>query len=165
MNKLFCLFLFLGLSAFKHPIHLCKSDLEYHAPSQTLRLTIAIFIDDLELALRKRGQDKLFIGTEREKTGTNDFILKYLQERFLLKINSQSVVYQWVGKETERDMTTLRVYLEVPKVVSFKNVSFENKILIETFDDQKNIMELKWAGKPSGYWLLDKDNFVGQYLN
>ena len=49
MNKLFCLFLFLSLSAFRppHPIHLCKSDLEYHAPSKTLRLTIAIFIDDL----------------------------------------------------------------------------------------------------------------------
>jgi hypothetical protein len=163
MNKLFCLFLLWSLPAFKHPIHLCKSDLEYHAPSQTLRLTIAIFIDDLELALRKQGQDKLFIGTEREKLGTDELILKYVQERFVIKLNHQPIVYQWVGKETERDLTTLRIYLEVPKLVSFKNVSFENKILIEAFDDQKNIVELKLTGKPSGYWLLDKDKFVGQY--
>jgi hypothetical protein len=165
MNKLFCLLLLLSLSAFRlpHPIHLCKSDLEYHAPSQTLRLTVAIFIDDLEVALRKRGHDKLFVGTEREKAGSDALILAYLQERFALKINDKAIIYQWVGKETERDMTTLRVYLEVPKTSSIKNISFENKILIEIFSDQKNIMEFKWAGKKTGYWLLDKDKFSGQY--
>jgi hypothetical protein len=166
MNKLFYLFLLLSLSGFRpaHPIHLCKSDLEYHVPSQTLRLTIAIFIDDLEMALRKRGYDKLFVGTEREKTGADALILAYFQERFALKINDKAIVYQWVGKESERDMTTLRVYLEVPKVNSIKNISFENKILIEIFSDQKNIMEFKWAGKKTGYWLLDKDKFSGQLL-
>ncbi len=167
MNKRFYVLLFLNLSlaSFRlpHPIHLCKSDLEYHAPSQTLRLTIAIFIDDLEMALRKRGNDKLFVGTEREKSGTDALILAYLQERFALKINDKAIIYQWVGKETERDLTTLRVYLEVPKVNSFKNISFENKILMEVFPDQKNIMEFKWKGKKTGYWLLDKDKFTGEW--
>ena len=167
MNKLFYVLLFLNLSAFRppHPIHLCKSDLEYHAPSKTLRLTIAIFIDDLELALRQRGYDKLFVGTEREKGGSDALILAYLQERFVLKINHKTIVYQWVGKETEKDMTTLRVYLEVPKTGSIKNISFENKILIEMFSDQKNIIEFKYTGKKTGYWLLDKDKFSGQYTN
>jgi hypothetical protein len=164
MNKLGCLLLFLSLSAFAaHPIHLCKSDLEYHAPSKTLRLSIAIFIDDLEVALRKQGHDKLFIGTEREKVGTDVLILNYLQERFLLKINQKALTYQWIGKETERDMMTLRIYLEIPKMNQFQNFSFENKLLIEAFSDQKNIIELKLAGKKPGYWLLDKDKFVGQY--
>jgi hypothetical protein len=137
-----------------HAFHISKTDMTFK--DKSVQITMHIFIDDLEIALEKQGQKKLFVGTEREVAQTNDLITKYLQNNFSIKINSKTVAYTWVGKEAATDKQAIWVYLEIKNVKSINQIFVENKILTEAFSDQKNIVQINIPSKKQGYFLLDK---------
>jgi hypothetical protein len=139
-----------------HAFHISKTDMAHNVKEKSLQITMHIFIDDLELALEKQGHKKLFIGTEREVVGVNDLITKYLQNNFSIKINDKQIPFAWIGKETAADKQAIWVYLEVKNVKSINQIFVENKILTETFSDQKNIVQVNIPSKKQGYFLLDK---------
>lgn len=116
-----------------------------------------IFIDDLEKSLEKQGQTKLYIGTEKETKEANSLIIKYLQNNFFVKLNNKPITYDFLGKETSNDKQAIWVYLEVKNVKDVKNMFVENKILTETYSDQKNIVQINIPSKKQGYFLLDKN--------
>jgi hypothetical protein len=140
----------------KHAFHICKTDMVYKPAEKSLQITMHIFIDDLELALEKQGQSKLFIGTEKEKSGANDLIINYLQKNLNLQINGKKTAYAWIGKEPTADRQALWVYLEVKDVKSIKDVQVENKMLTEVYEDQKNIVQINVPNKKQGYFLLER---------
>lgn len=121
-----------------------------------MQITMHIFIDDLEKTLEKQGQTKLYIGTEKEKKEANSLIIKYLQSQFSIKLNNKAIAYDFLGKETSNDKQAIWVYLEVKNVKDVKNIFVENKILTETYSDQKNIVQINVPSKKQGYFLLDK---------
>lgn len=116
-----------------------------------------IFIDDLEKSLEKQGVSKIYIGTEKEKQEANSLIIKYLQSNFLIKLNNKSLAYDFIGKETSNDKQAIWVYLEAKNVKDVKQIFVENKIITETFSDQKNIVQVNIPSKKQGYFLLDKN--------
>jgi hypothetical protein len=139
-----------------HAFHISKTDMTFKPQEKTLQMTLHIFIDDLELGLDKLGHKKLFIGTEREVKSSNDLIFKYLQNNFSLKINNKDAPYAWVGKEVTSDKQAIWVYMEVKSIKDIKNITVENKVLTEIFNDQKNIVQVNIPSKKQGYFLLDK---------
>jgi hypothetical protein len=152
---LFSFFLFCSFEM--HQFHISKTDVTFKPTEKTLQITMHIFIDDLEKSLEKQGVSKLYIGTEKEKQEANSLIIKYLQSNFLIKLNNKSLAYDFIGKETSNDKQALWVYMEVKNVKDVKNIFVENKILTETFSDQKNIVQINVPSKKQGYFLLDKN--------
>jgi hypothetical protein len=116
-----------------------------------------IFIDDLEKSLEKQGVTKIYIGTEKEKQEANSLIIKYLQSNFSIKLNNKALAYDFLGKETSNDKQAIWVYLEAKNVKDIKQIFVENKIITETYSDQKNIVQINVPSKKQGYFLLDKN--------
>lgn len=139
-----------------HAFHISKTDIEYKAQEKTLQITAHIFIDDLELALEKRGFKGLFIGTEKENKEANKHICQYLFDNFSIKINNKTVYYEVLGKETTQDRQALYIYMEIKNIKDMRNIFVENKVLTECFNDQKNIVQISTSSKKQGYFLLDK---------
>ena len=139
-----------------HAFHISKTDMTFKAQEKALQITMHLFIDDLELALEKQGNKKLFAGTEREAPTANDLIFKYLQSHFSLKLNTKDAAYQWIGKEVTSDKQALWVYLEVKNVKELRNIFVENKVMTDVFNDQKNIVQINVPSKKQGYFLLDR---------
>ncbi len=149
---------FLLLCSFEmHQFHISKTDVTFKPTEKTLQITMHIFIDDLEKSLEKQGQTKLYIGTEKETKEANSLIIKYLQNNFFVKLNNKPITYDFLGKETSNDKQAIWVYLEVKNVKDVKNMFVENKILTETYSDQKNIVQINIPSKKQGYFLLDKN--------
>ena len=138
-----------------HDFHISKCQIEYNHDEQALQMTLHIFIDDLEEALRKQGADKLFIGTEREVEDADPHLLKYLEKNFLLQVNEQKATYDYIGKEVSEDLQGLWIYLEITGVDTVKTISVTNSILLEIFDDQKNITSVSVPPSRQNYFILE----------
>ncbi len=139
-----------------HAFHISKTEMTFQPAEKSVQVTMHIFIDDLEKGLEKQGQYKLFVGTEREQKDVNSLIFNYLQKTLSIQLNGKKVNYEWVGKETTKDRQALWVYLEIKNIRAVRNISVENRVLTEIFDDQKNIVQINIPLKKQGYFLLNK---------
>ena len=139
-----------------HAFHISKTDMVFQPAEKSLQITMHIFIDDLEKGLENQGQSKLFVGTEREQKDVNSLIYNYLQNKFSIQLNGKKANYTWLGKEPTNDKQALWVYLEIKNIRDIRNISVENRVLTELFDDQKNIVQINVPLKKQGYFLLNK---------
>ncbi len=126
-----------------HEFHVSKCLVEYKAENAELQISMNIFIDDLELALESRGVQKLFIGTEKEQEDANAFIEKYIDQVFQIEIDGSGIVDPiFLGKEVSDDLTSIWCYMQIPMPQPLQSLKVKNSILLETFDDQKNITSI-----------------------
>lgn len=138
-----------------HEFHISKCLIEYNEKEKALQVTLHLFIDDLEEALREQGADKLFICTEKESEKAEEYIYKYLQQKLEISLDEQGVDYTFLGKEMSEDMIAVWCYLELENVESFNKLYVKNRILVDTFDDQKNIISIVGPKKKKGYLLFN----------
>lgn len=139
----------------EHAFHVSRCEIRHNTARQSLEVTMHIFIDDLEVALKKQGHDKLFLCTEREAPRAEEYLAQYLRQQFQLSVNGKMMSYAFLGKETSDDMIAAWCYLEVKGVKSVQSVWVRDSILLEIFGDQKNIVQLIVPGKKEGYAILD----------
>ncbi len=154
---LLCLFpLSENISATAHDFHMSKCQIEYSQEDKALQVTLHIFIDDLEEALRKEGADKLFICTEKEDKKADEHLVKYLEERLVLQVNDQPANFTFVGKEPSEDLQAAWCYLEFTNIDQLTNLTVTYDLLMELFDDQKNIVSVMTPGHQQAYFLFEK---------
>ena len=141
--KIFFFFIAFGSFSFVHEFHVSKCLIEYKAEKEEIQISMNIFIDDLEIALSNMGVDSLYIGTEKEAVQADDFILKYIEKTFSVEINNQEdVPSQFIGKEISEDLTSIWCYLRIEAKHPIEKLRIKNSILLETYDDQKNITSI-----------------------
>jgi len=145
-----------------HEFHLSKCDINYNEEEKALQISLRIFIDDLEEAIAAvLKEDNLKLCTSKEAVNADSILVVYLSEN--LKVDVDNVKHQisYVGKEVSDDLLAVWCYFEVLDVAPQKAISIENKILIETFDDQSNVVSLKYSKDKKDYFLLQKGETSG----
>lgn len=132
-----------GAVAF-HDFHVSITDINYNPKTNSLEIAVKIFTNDLEEALEGIGAPKLRMGTPREDKSTDSLLHRYLNHR--LKINAGEIELEliYLGKEYEDDATWC--YLEVNELDRPTDLMIENRILLEWFEDQSNLVHLNVAG-------------------
>ena len=137
--------IFLGivflLSAAPHKYYISTCDIKQNSQEKTLQLTFKVFTHDLERSLEELHDSKLFLGTQKEPASTNSWIESYLNKHFQLKLNGKSTQLHWVGKEIE--IHDSFIYLEIRDVEEVKSIEVSNDILVETFPEQQNIVNME----------------------
>lgn len=139
-----------------HDFHVSKCMVEYSAPDRALQVSMHLFIDDLEEALRREGADKLYICTNKEAPTAEAHMLTYLQKHFQLVVNGQSYDYEFIGKELSEDLQAVWCYLEITGLSKVESLTITNDILMEVFDDQRNIINIDGPNKKRGFLLFQK---------
>ena len=71
-------------------------------------------------------------------------------------LKDNNVEYEYIGKETSEDLQAIWCYLEIINIESIKSIRVENSLLMELFDDQKNIIHIMMPDKKQGYFMLEK---------
>jgi hypothetical protein len=140
-----------------HDFHVSKCLIEYRPDEQALQISLHLFIDDLEYALEQRGQKDLYICTAREKESADKIIAAYLARKLSLEVNNRKHAFEFIGKEVSDDLSGIWCYLEITNIKELKALSIHNSILLEIFDDQKNIVSLTGPNQ-RGTLLLQKGN-------
>ncbi len=153
MKYLLISFLFL---APPHDFHLSKCVIEYNEEEKAIQVSMQIFLDDLEEALRREGADKLALCTDKEAPDAEAHLIRYLQKHFILEVDGQPTDYHYLGKEISEDLLSAWCYIEIENVTNLAALGVTNNILMETFDDQQNIINVKGPNNQGGMWLFKK---------
>lgn len=143
----------LPASSAEHPIHIANTDINFNPATGSLETTHYIFLDDIQLALIKRFGVQTFIGSRLQIPEADSLLRVYMNEVFLMEVNSKRQKAQWVGWEA--DVNRLYVYQEFLKVPTpIQQVFVQQGVLMNVYDDQSNLVNLDYQGKRRSTRLL-----------
>jgi hypothetical protein len=151
---------FFLLSSFTiaHKFYVSVTNINYSEETDALQITSRIFIDDLEDLLKERYDIKASLATKEESPIADDYIQKYLKSKFVLELNDKVASYNYIGKKYDNDVIIF--YLEVPDVgfTALKSISVQNEVLTDLYEEQKNLVHIKWKGKKKSFVLIRENN-------
>ncbi len=124
-----------------HEYHVSVTQMQYNASQQLFEISIRIFTDDLEKAISQDNGMRRFLINDKDQN--NPFVERYIRRNFSLSGTQKKAEIKYLGKEQEADATW--IYLEIPFKGSTENWKLQNSILMETFEDQVNMFNLKNA--------------------
>ena len=134
--------LLVTLHSLIHPFHVSVSDIKYKEDQKAIQVSTRIFLDDLEIALRRySGNAKLNITEEDEWDMINDHLRGYVMENLKLSDEKGVMSGTYIGAEIEDDV--MWVYIEIEKVRKLKTIKVWNSLLFEVFGDQENLVHFR----------------------
>ncbi len=156
MKKIFILLLLSlpGFFAFKtaHKFYVSVTEIEHNQKAESLQVISRVFIDDFENVLNLRYNEDLTLDSRDETVGAEEFLKKYLEKKIYIEVNGKVAVINYLGKEYENDM--LIFYLEAPGIKNVKNVLVRNHVLMDLFEEQKNLVHVKVKGATKSMVLV-----------
>ena len=131
-----------------HAFHTSITEMRYNAKTKSFEISLRVFTDDLEKTLSANNQNKKSV---IENTDKNDpFIEQYVRKHFgITTPKNQKSIYQYIGKEKEGDATW--IYLEMPVNEPLKGSKIQNDVLMDSFDDQTNIVNIFMNSEKKSY--------------
>ncbi|MEM9831458.1 MAG: DUF6702 family protein [Bacteroidota bacterium] len=130
-----------------HPFHISVTSI-YHAEEEnTLQITVKIFADDLEEALNQnkdQADSYIDVLNPPNRAELDSIVQDYLYQHITFTVNEQPVTSQFLG--FEREDLTMWCYLESTSISSLEQVKVQNTLLLNTFDDQVNIVHVRANG-------------------
>ena len=142
-----------------HKFYVSITKMEYVKEKGSLQIITKIFTDDMEDALQQRYSPLISLDTKKETPEANEFLEKYLLQKLNVTVNGKPVTLHYIGKEYDTDMVV--AYIEVTGIKNMKNIEIENKVLMEIFPEQQNIIHLKTINSRRSL-ILDKDEPKGE---
>ncbi|MEO1438384.1 MAG: DUF6702 family protein, partial [Bacteroidota bacterium] len=112
----------------------------YNEQTGALEMSLKVFTDDLEEAVKTSSNTDLFLDTQKERSSADSLIGLYLEQQVQFEVDGQALNINFLGKEYEADGTWL--YIEIPCKKPTKALTVRNYVFMELFDDQQNIIHL-----------------------
>lgn len=141
-----------------HKYYLSLTQIKFKEESKSVQIIINVFMDDIEFALNKDYNIDLQLTTKNELQNNDVYFEKYLKDKLQFKINGISKEFNFLGKEYDGELVYF--YLEIENISQVKNIHIVNKILIEHFPQQQNLVKSK-VGKNNKSILLTKKETTG----
>lgn len=139
------------LNLMTHDFHVSVTNAEYKDKTETLQISMKVFIDDLEDAIGDIEEKRITI----EDAGTNpevdSLVFNYIREKFELISEGHRHKLQYVGHETELDICF--IYLEVAQFPLEYELSVRNSLFFDRFEDQSNIVNIRCRGEVYSIFL------------
>jgi len=154
MKGIILLFLPIVLSIGVHKFYVSVTNVEYYKPEKAIQITSRVFIDDLEKALEERYGVNTFLGTPEEKEDADSYIEKYLKARFVVRINGNATEYNYLGKKFDNDILILFIEILNTPLDRLSSLEIQNEILMDVFEEQKNIIHFKLGDKKRSFVLV-----------
>jgi hypothetical protein len=143
-----------------HKFYVSVTNVVYSKKDDALQITSRIFIDDIEAVFNERYDIEYKLADEKEVDESLAYLQKYLRTKLEVSVNGQVRPHQYIGKKIDNDVVI--VFLEVPEIdlSNTKTIEVSNKILMDLFDEQQNIVHLKINDLKKSY-VLTKENAKG----
>lgn len=128
-----------------HPFYVSVCRIDHNPETRALEMSFRIFTDDLEQTLEALGTGSLRLGTGREAEKADLYIGRYLVRHVVFEINGKRMDADFLGKEVEEEATWC--YVEITGVPELKSIAVTNTLLLETFEDQVNLVHVNAHGQ------------------
>ncbi|MEM7185251.1 MAG: DUF6702 family protein [Bacteroidota bacterium] len=141
-----------------HKFYVSITKIEYVAEEGSLQIINKLFIDDIEDVLQARYSEDVTLDPEKVSATDTDLLKTYVLQKLEVSVNGEPMELTYLGHEFEND--EVKSYIEVTGVPEMESISVENKMLLELFEDQQNIIHVKRSKKRRSM-ILDADNPKG----
>ncbi|MEN8249814.1 MAG: DUF6702 family protein [Bacteroidota bacterium] len=140
-----------------HPFHVSVCDIEFNKEAKAVQVSQRMFLDDLEVTLNKKYGTTLIIDDLGTISLRDSLLADYLDENLEIIVDGKVRYGKYLGSEIEED--GMWCYIEFEGIRKLKSIEITNTVLIETFDDQANIIHFK-AGEFEKSTKLDKQRHL-----
>lgn len=142
-----------AVSLWVHPIHISVTEIEYDEREKELEITTRIFTDDLELAIRaQRNDSRLELLNLPAEIKLDDVVRPYLLQQINIQVDGKLQKLNYLGHEQDGDAHVF--FIQVQPVKKWKTITVENRVILETYDDQSNIVHVTVRGKTRSMRLM-----------
>ena len=156
---IFCLLIFTLFTGFVvHKFYVSTTKVEYAKEKKSIQIISKIFVEDLEQVLQERYSSRVQLDPKKETDLDQSYLLNYISQKLKFKINEKEAQLIYIGKEYDIDI--LNIYFEIEDVDSLESIRIENKILIDLFPEQQNIIHFS-NEKNKRNLILDKNHPTG----
>ena len=122
-----------------HPYHVSATEIEFNAGEKRLEISSRIFTDDFEAVLRKIYKTPVDFADKSLKTQMGELVKRYITTHLAVRTNGKLMPLQLYGWEQDREAVNVYTTAGAP-YFDAKNITVENTILYDLFDDQMNIV-------------------------
>ena len=143
-----------------HPFHVSVCDVDFNEEAKSIQLSQRIFLDDLEQTLNEKYRVNLVIDDELSKVYRDSLIKVYLFESLQVSIDGKEKKGIYIGNEIEDE--AMWCYIEFKGIKKFKSLKIKSSVLIETFEDQANIIHFTYGDYEKSI-KLDKIKTTGTF--
>ena len=142
-------------SAWLHPVHVSVTNLDLDPVRGKVELSVKIFADDFQdLILHKYGV-QLNIIEEEDPGDKIAAVNEYMQEALQLVFNgNETADLQFVDAKLNEEAIWLFYKYEHQNKI--RKVDIVNRVMLEKFRDQTNLMIVTYNNKQNGYRLDNK---------
>jgi hypothetical protein len=146
------------LGLWVHPIHISVTEIEYDERERELEIITRIFTDDLELAIRAQ-QNNPELELLKLPAATLDEVVKpYLLKQVNVLLDGKVQTLKYLGHEQDGDAHVF--FIQIQPVKKWKSITVQNQVLLETYDDQSNIVHVTVREKTRSMRLM-RNNAAG----
>ncbi len=135
MNQLIIKFFYILLFVVIHKYYVSTTLIDFDLKSQTFEITLKVFYDDLEKDLEL---DSVVVDYDKDYNYLNKIFKRYLSENFIIEIENQRIILEYLGYEKKRDQ--INFYMNLDNDLKNKSIKIQNSVLFNSFPDQKNII-------------------------
>lgn len=155
MTRLTVLAVWLLFSSWLHPIHVSVTNVDLDPGRGKVELSVKIFADDFQdLILQKYGVQLNITGQE-DPGDKISAVNEYIQEALQFVFNgNEAAKLQFVEAKLNEQAIWLFYRYEHPGKI--RKVDIVNRVMLEKFDDQTNLMIVTFNEKQNGYRLDNK---------
>lgn len=141
-----------------HKFYVSTTMIEYVQERQSIQIITKIFIDDVEDVLQQRYDPSVSLASDKETEADANYLKNYILQKLVIKVNGKPAKLDYIGKEYDSDI--VKSYIEIVGVSKLNSIEIENKLLMDLFDEQQNIIHIKTEnGRRS--LMLEKENPKG----
>ena len=137
-----CAVLVSAPAARAHKFYTSLAQVEYNAGEKSVEVTLRVFADDLELALKRRAGREVRLDRTKD---AGQLVLSYLRDTFEIKNrDGETKALKWVGMELRAGVAWLYVEAEMPEGLAGGRV--RDHLLFELFREQVNTVSVRYPG-------------------
>jgi len=114
-----------------------------------------LYFDDIEDALRLKNGFSIPIDENQKLNSNYEYVEEYISENFKIYFNSEKVDLIFLDKKIINDVLELKTSIQFEDKII--NIKIQNKILLDVYDNQSNIVFIKNLEKKK-YYKFDISN-------
>lgn len=126
-------------TAILHPFHVSASEIEYNAKEKQLEISSKIFTDDFENVLERLYKTKADFNNKTVKPQMDALVTQYITAHLSVRTNGRLLPLKFFGWEVDHEAVYVYTTAAAPNFDT-KNITVENTILYDLFEDQQNIV-------------------------
>ena len=100
-----------------------------------------LYFDDIEDALRLKNGFSISIDENQKLNSNYEYVEEYISENFKIYFNSEKVDLIFLDKKIINDVLELKTSIQFEDKII--NIKIKNKILLDVYDNQSNIVFIK----------------------